>query len=247
MKYEVKLDNFEGPLDLLLHLVSQAKIQIQDIFVSQITEQYLEYIRAAHTLDLEVASEFLQMAATLVYIKSRALLPRMAAEDVGEDGLTPEERLIVQLEEYKRYKEAAAQFMQLEQEAARYCYKLPEEVLDPGQTGPVYLNADVNMLLAAYQKALARAAHREAPPAADVVISRAGYSVKEQMKVVLARLVIKPSVNFEELLSEQPTVEEVAVTFLSLLELLHQGRIAVRQYGAFGNIHIAAVEENSEG
>ena len=98
MAYAYKLANFEGPLDLLLHLISKAKIEIQDIFVSQITEQYLQYMEDCELLDLESASDFLQMAATLVYIKSRALLPeKRRGEEVDENGLTPEEQLVARL------------------------------------------------------------------------------------------------------------------------------------------------------
>lgn len=88
MKYEIKLSAFEGPLDLLLHLISRAKIDIKDIFVSQITEQYLEYIEDMDSLDMDMASDFLQMAATLIYIKSRSLIPRSKDEDIDEEGLT---------------------------------------------------------------------------------------------------------------------------------------------------------------
>ena len=123
-KYEVKLNNFDGPLDLLLQLISKAKIEIKDIFVSEITDQYLRYLAETDMDDLENSSEFLEMAATLLYIKSRALLPRIK-EESDED---PEGELIARLEEYRRYREAAEEMRFLESAARDIYYKLPEEI-----------------------------------------------------------------------------------------------------------------------
>ena len=132
---EYKLSNFEGPLDLLLHLISKAKIEPKDIFVSEITTQYLRMMKNVDELDMDSASDFLQMAATLIYIKSRSLLPvKRRDDDLDDDGLTPEEHLIVQLNEYKRYKEASEQLRMFEEGGQRDYYKLPEEIVDsPGE------------------------------------------------------------------------------------------------------------------
>ena len=132
-KYQCKLDNFDGPLDLLLHLIRRAKISIQEIFVSEITEQYLAYLQQSDMQDLEGASEFLEMAATLLYIKSRALLPRRPAEE--DEEVSEEDQLVQRLTEYKRYREAAEQFGKMEARGRAYFYKLPEEIVDTRGAG----------------------------------------------------------------------------------------------------------------
>ena len=126
MPYIVSLKQFDGPLDLLLTLISNAKIDIRDIFVSEITEQYLESMKLVDELDMDSASEFLQMAATLLEIKSRAMLPKPPKPE-DPDELTPEEALIKQLEEYRQFKEVSARMHQLEEEARALLTKLPEE------------------------------------------------------------------------------------------------------------------------
>ena len=140
MPYEIKLTNFEGPLDLLLHLISKAKIEPKDIFVSEITEQYLAYMAQSDLLDLERASDFLQMAATLLYIKSRALLPAGRAEaELDENGLTPEEQLVARLNEYRRYKAVSEELKALEEKGRGQFFRLPEEILAPAGEDPIFI------------------------------------------------------------------------------------------------------------
>ena len=241
-KYKIKLSAFEGPLDLLLHLISKAKIDIKDIFVSEITEQYLEYIRNIGTPDMDSASEFLQMAATLIYIKSRAMLPRAKQEDIDEDGLTPEERLIKKLTEYKRYKEGCAKLRELEKSAALCYYKLPEE-LNAEELPPIYVNADKDLLYKAFLQAMKKV-ESENRPEKEVKITKDSYSVKQQMKVIIARLSIASRLMFSELLSKTPGREEIAVTFLSLLELINKNAVSVKQDGAFSGIYITLKEKS---
>ena len=124
MPYIVSLKQFDGPLDLLLTLITSAKLDIQDIFVSEITEQYLESMKLVDELDMDSASEFLQMAATLLEIKSRAMLPKPPKPE-EEGALSPEEELIRQLTEYKQFKEISARMHQLEEEARALLTKLP--------------------------------------------------------------------------------------------------------------------------
>ena len=123
MAYAFKLESFEGPLDLLLHLIAKAQVDIKDIFVSEITDQYLAYLEQMEQLDMEQASEFLTMAATLLNIKSRSLLPK--PETPEEDD--PEALLILQLEEYKKIKQASLVLQEMEKSAAKSYFKLPEE------------------------------------------------------------------------------------------------------------------------
>lgn len=236
MKYQLKITNFEGPLDLLLHLIARAKIEIKDIFVSEITEQYLDFLSQEDDLDLEAASDFLQMAATLIYIKSRALLPAKGRdEDLDEEGLSPEERLIVRLQEYKKYKEVSSELKALEQEAEGVFYKLPEEVLDDSEL--TFANASVSALADAYLNMLARVKKQEAP-AKDVVVYQDTFSVKAQIRYILARIKEAGRLTFENLVSQDPSREELAVTFLSMLELVHRGKVAIQQGQVYGEIQI---------
>lgn len=232
-KYQLKLENFDGPLDLLLHLIRRAKISIQEIFVSEITEQYLAYLQQSDMQDLEGASEFLEMAATLLYIKSRALLPRKPVEE--DEELSEEDRLVQRLTEYQRYREAAEQFGEMEARGRAYFYKLPEEIVD--MRAPVIVNASVAALEQAYRALLARGGAEK--PAAEEVVVRADYvSMHGRMRYILAQLGIRDRVDFFSLFSPSPTRMEVAVTFYALLELIAQGKIAVRQDSAFDNIEI---------
>ena len=160
MPYIVSLKQFDGPLDLLLTLISNAKIDIHDIFVSEITEQYLETMKLVDELDMDSASEFLQMAATLLEIKSRAMLPKPPKPE-NPDEPTPEEALIKQLEEYRQFKEVSARMHQLEEEARALLTKLPEEYpLPPPNIEITGLTLD--KLLKAYIKVLQRAERADA-------------------------------------------------------------------------------------
>ena len=244
MKYEIKLSAYEGPLDLLLALISKAKIEIKDIFISEITEQYLEYISREGAVDMDSASDFVQMAATLLYIKSRALLPRANEEDLDEEGLTPEERLVKKLHEYKRFKEVSEQLRMMEQDAARQYYKLPEELTEENPE-ELYLNADVKNLAEEFARLMAQMRAPE-PVHREVVYERDHYSVREQIRMIVARLTIQPEMTFRELLSEEPNSEEVAVTFLSMLQLVNKNKVTVEQDKVFGEITVARLREKKQ-
>ena len=155
MPYIVSLKQFDGPLDLLLTLISSAKLDIQDIFVSEITEQYLESMKLVDELDMDSASEFLQMAATLLEIKSRAMLPKPPKPE-EEGALSPEEELIRQLTEYKQFKEISARMHQLEEEARALLTKLPEEYPLPPPNIEI-TGLTLEKLAKAFKKVLERA------------------------------------------------------------------------------------------
>ena len=236
MNYEIRLAAYEGPLDLLLALISKAKIEIKDIFISEITEQYLEYISEEGAVDMDSASDFVQMAATLLYIKSRALLPR-PADDFDEDGLSPEERLVKRLSIYKSFKTVCETLRNMEAQAFLQYVKLPEELADESAED-VYLNADPG-LLPVYLGRLLSKKPEEKPAFSGVTFVRDVFSVREQIKLIVARLAIKPQMAFTELLSPEPTRDEVAVTFMSLLELINKNRITVSQEEIFGDITVS--------
>ena len=177
MAYIIQLKQFEGPLDLLLHLISRAQIDICDIFISEITEQYLEAMGDVASLDMDTASEFLAMAATLLEIKSRALLPRPPEpEEEGEE--TPEQALIRRLTEYRLYKESAGQMKDFERAAQAVFSKLPEEYPLPPQTYQLD-GLTLEGLAAAIERILARVDLRPrrpcAPSRATAIPSRSAW------------------------------------------------------------------------
>ena len=239
MERTYHLKDFDGPLDLLLTLVNKAQIDIREIFVHEITEQYLEIVRAAPDLNMEEASDFLVVAATLIEIKSRAMLPRPPAPKEGEED--PEEELIRRLEEYKRYKESASNLRSFE-EAARFVFtKLPEEY--PLPPPEVELTG---LTLEGLTEAFLRVWNRKPEEDAGEVPNRYAprdiradaHTVQECMLSLLQRLRKKRRMRFEEAFSEAPTREEVVTYFLAVLELLRLGQMHVRQQGICGEIEL---------
>lgn len=233
--YTVHLSDFDGPLDLLLHLISRAKIDIRDIFVSEITEQYLASLEDISKLDMDAASEFLAMAATLLEIKSRAMLPKPPKVEEGEE--SPEEALIRRLNEYAALKQGVDKMHEFEQAASRMFEKLPEEIPLPP---PVFELPNLTMegLLAAMQRVLARAAEK---PERDVQvreIQREKMSVQSCMFQVSARLRTGPC-HFDALFSEEPTRDEVVTLFMAVLELLRLGKLHIEQTNIFGEIMLS--------
>ena len=238
MPYIVSLKQFDGPLDLLLTLISNAKVDIQDIFVSEITEQYLEAMSLTEELDMDSASEFLQMAATLLEIKSRAMLPKPPKpEEEGE--LSPEEALIRQLEEYRQFKEVSARMHQLEEEARALMTKLPEEYPLPPPNIEI-TGLTLEKLFKAYQRVLARAERNEAAERmASREIKRDAFTVADCM-VRISRRLRKGSFRFSELFGEEFTKQEVVTMFMALLELIKLNRIHVAQENAYDEIVLSA-------
>lgn len=238
MAYVVSLKQFDGPLDLLLTLIGRAKIDIRDIFISEITEQYLDTMSQIGELNMDAASEFLQMAATLIEIKSRAMLPAIPKEaEEGEE--TPEQALIRQLTEYRAFKEASADMRKLEDQARRVFSKLPEEFpLPPPEFELTGLSLD--KLKAAFMRVLSRARDDEGEsPEREREIKRDVYTVQSCMFRIQSRLK-GGDVKFEELFEERPTRSEVVAVFVALLELLKLNRLAIRQRRAYGDIMIQA-------
>ena len=238
MPYIVSLKQFDGPLDLLLTLISNAKVDIQDIFVSEITEQYLEAMRLTEELDMDSASEFLQMAATLLEIKSRALLPKPPKPE-SEDELSPEEAMIRQLTEYKQFKEASERMHRLEEEARALMMKLPEEFpLPPPNVELTGLTLD--KLARAFLRVLERAEAGEADAAlASREIRRDAFTISGCMARIQRRL-RRGSFAFSELFDESMTRSELITMFLALLELVKLSRVRAEQRDAYGEITLTA-------
>ena len=237
--YKVKLEVFEGPLDLLLYLIKKEEVDIYDIPIERITNQYMEYLSLMRLLNLEVAGEFLVMAATLMYIKSRMLLPvdqqvTAADEEEGED---PRWELIRQLVEYKKFKDAAAQLSRREEEQANIFPRRAAET-EPGTEQDVPL-AEVSIfdLINAFHEVLKKASSHE--DFREIIEER--YTVSDKIEEILYTMRERATILFRELFAAAASRAEVVVTFLALLELIRLKRLKVRQEQSFGEIQVIKV------
>ena len=241
MAYSVSLKQFDGPLDLLLTLIGKARIDIQDIFVSEITEQYLEYMEGVDELDMDSASEFLQMAATLVEIKSRAMLPKPPKVE-DEEGLSPEEALIRQLTEYKRFKEASSQMQRLETEAKDIITKLPEEFpLPPPEIEITGLTLE--KLTRAFARVLKRLEENNSGSEEKRQIRRDTYTVAQCMSRI-NRMVKKGRCAFTDLFTDMYTKDEVITMFMAMLEMVKHSKLRITQKNNYGEIYLEGIEQN---
>ena len=245
MNFQIK--NFDGPLELLLTLIHNAQIEIKDIFVSSITDQYIAYIHSEAFLDMEDATEFLVMAATLLEIKSRAMLPKPPKLEEGEED--PEEALIRRLEEYKAFRETAGAMKEFENAAGHIFSKLPDEFpLPPQETELVGLNLDA--LLAALNNVLSRKPAQESKPEVNHYklrdIHRDEHNVQECMLDILTTVKKAKRVRFEDIFSDTPTKEEVVTYFMALLELLRLGEMHAEQTQVGGEIYLISGRKPEE-
>jgi len=241
MTFEIQLDAFEGPLDLLLHLITKDEIDIYDIPIVTITTQYLEII-GNQSLDLERTSEFLLMAATLLEIKSKMLLPNHAYDELiyEYDGVDPREELVKRLLNYKKYKHAAEKLQALEGTLDNIVFKEQEEL---SLYVPVEIKKIEILETSLIEEALARVVQRmkrfdEQRSSFFRTIKRDMFTVDEKINMIRDRVSLEDSVNFDALLGVVHTKEEVVVTFLALLELLKLGRVIIKQTEIFGPIII---------
>ena len=235
MAFALHLNDFDGPLDMLLFLIGRAKVDIKDIFVSQVTQQYIDYVSNAPDLDLDDASGFLSMAATLLEIKSRSLLPRPPREGEPEEE-DPAQELIRKLEEYQAIKEAAVRMQKYENAALQMYSKLPEEFPLP----PPNLELDnltLEGLLNAFSRVLNRTGNVKEPGTQERRISRDVYSISHCMANIVQRL-RSGSVSFSSLFQKDSTRDEVVTTFLALLELIKAGRASIVQDKTYADILI---------
>ena len=232
MEYKVTINDFEGPMDLLLHLVKSQNI---DIIVEEITEQYLGYIKEAEKLNLDIASEYLTLAAELIEIKSSSLLPKKEVlEDEYEED--PRERLIQRLIEYQKYKEIIPSLKELEDERKNYFSKSPnnlKEFQDDIEINYGDLNLDV--LMNAFQKFLER--KQEEKPL-NTKITKKEYSISVRSREIKEVLREKKNVSFDELF-EIVTKDYVVVTFLSILSMAKKGELLITQKDNFSDITLS--------
>jgi segregation and condensation protein A len=221
MTYQVRLSQFEGPLDLLLHLIRRDKIDIYDIPISHITEEYLAYIEIMQELELEVAGDFFVMAATLMRIKAQMLLPRRAElEDEEED---PRDELVRNLLEYKKFKEAAQHFSEMEEDRRRV-YTRPALPVVSSEEPEQTIEVTVFDLFGAFKKVL-----EELKSQVSYRVARDSVSLEERIETVRAKLMERTEVLFTELFEGGFSRTEIIVTFLAILELIRLGQLVARQ------------------
>ena len=235
-EYRVSLSQFEGPLDLLLHLIEKAEVNIEDIFVSEITSQYLAMMDDLSELDMDRASSFLTVAAQLLLIKSRSLLPRPPAEDPDEED--PQEQLIRQLREYKAFKAASEELHERFEEAKKAYTRLPEDVILPPQKIDI-ANATLDNLYSAFLKILNREDAEEERRDMTQRVRPDVYTVRDRVEHLRGKLK-EGRVRFDALFTDTSSRMERIVTFMALLELLARGEVHITQGATFAPIYIRA-------
>jgi segregation and condensation protein A len=247
MHYHVKIDTFEGPLDLLLHLINRLEIDIYDIPMSEITDQYLIYIKTMKELHLDVASEYLVMAATLLAIKSKMLLPKHE-ELILDDDMEinyeedPRDELVERLIEYRKYKEAAEDLKGLEEERSLMFSKPPSDLSELSkdiQVEKVEINVTIYDMLGALQKMMRR---KKLQKPLATKIARQEISIEKRMEEILFELKsFKGRKSFYELFPF-PEKEHIVVSFLAILELMKRREIQIEQEQNFAEIFVMSLE-----
>ena len=239
-EYEVKLELFEGPLDLLLYLVNKSEVNIVDISVSVVVTQYLEYLDLMKELNIDVASEYLHMASILIRLKARELLPADQNENVEqEDGIYNREQLVAQLLEYKKFKEAAGALKVFESEQfgafSRGCPEVIEKSEKPDEID--LGNISIFDLLTAFKKVLERSENEKEY---NHVVEYDAVKIDDKIEYVLTMVSDKGEVRFEELFENDHRKIVMVVTFMAILELIKMQEIVFRQEQNFGCIYVSA-------
>ena len=229
--YKIKLENFEGPLDLLLYLIKDSKVEIEDIKLAEVTDQYLEYMEDLDSIDMEKAAEFIDIAATLLEIKSKHLLPQENVEIPDEQD--DEKLLLMRLKEYKLFKEAGEKLKL--QENVNRLYKMPDEKVNDFRI--ILKQMNVENLVNAFAKMLSRASLETAIEETKT-IERDRWTVEEKEFEIKTLITQKDSLKFSDIVGDDFTRGEIITTFMALLELLKRQQICVSQDEQFGEILI---------
>lgn len=233
MTYKVELPVFEGPLDLLLYLIKKEEINIHDIPIARVTAQYLEYVEMMKLLDLEIAGEFILMAATLMHIKSKTLLPIDEKEEVPPEEADPREELVRKLLEYKKFKSAAERLKEMRAKSRDVFPRMPgaEKCEFAGQED--YFEASLFDLITAFGKIL-----KKVPKEAFHDVIKDEFTVSDKIHSILHMLVEKGHFYFSELFKNAKNRSEVVSIFLALLELVKLREVVLKQVDSFGEIEI---------
>ena len=234
MNYKIRLDVFEGPLDLLLYLIKKEELDIYDIPITRITEQYLEYLNLMELLDLEVAGEFLVMAATLMQLKSKMLLPPDPLGETAEE-LDPRAELVRKLLEYKSFKEAADRLRGFEGKRGEIFTRYNVEPELDGGDSPL-LEVSLFDLISAFSLVL-----KNLPKSDFHEVMKDEFTVAEKVHEIFHRLVKEPVIYFSALFKSSKNKFEVITIFLALLELIRLREVKIEQKGHFGDIEITRI------
>ena len=234
-KYAIKIDNFEGPLDLLCHLIDKNKMNIYDINLSEITDQYIEYIKSMEAMNLEVTSEFLIMASTLLYLKSKSLLPKQVEE---EKELT-EEELLRRIIEYKKYKEITKKMKEFCSQSGMCLSKMPDEIKLPKQK--LERNYESSVVYEAYKNIVEKNSQRLNQNAKNInkIAITETYTVGDKVKTMFRELLHHKKFVFNNLFPKQKCSRpEIVTAFTGLLELSRRSKVLTNQEELFGNIEV---------
>lgn len=237
--YKIKLSNFEGPLDLLLFLIKDSKVEIQDVNLASVTEQYLEYMKDLDTIDMEMAAEFIEVAATLLEIKSKSMIPQEQEKEQDEND--PEWLLLQRLKEYKLFKEASEKMKK--QEVVNQMYKLPDEKVNDFRN--VLKQMNIEGLINAFTSLMNKAVIREVAEEERTIV-KDRWTVEEKIFEIKTLLSNRDGIRFDEMVGEDFTRGEVITLFMAMLELLKLQIINVKQTEMFGEIDIVKGENYNE-
>ena len=243
--YTTKISNFEGPLDLLLFLVNRAEIEIKDIFISEVTEQFLDYVNRADDMDMEKESEYLAIAATLLEIKSKALLPQTEFDfddSMEDDYYDPKQSLIQQIEEYKLFKEASQKLKDIE--TTDRFYKEPDESAKDVRI--VYKDFNLNGLVKAFTDLLARSDLENRIKNEQKEIPKDSFTVADKIDFIKHTMLERESCSFFDLFGKYSSKPEIITTFQALLELLKLQYLTVEQGGTYDDITITIREDRND-
>jgi len=251
MAYNVKIQVFEGPFDLLFHLIEKNKIDLYDIPMTEITEQYISYIDKLEELNLDITSEFLVMAATLIEIKSRMLLPVQIVEDkqLEMEDLDPRGDLVRRLLEYKKYKAVAEELKGKEQRYQKIYFKTKEELIfdEMEEISSIIDHIDTKDLLLALSKCIEKKSKVISPEKTIREMQRDVITIDDKIKELLKMLNIDNEILFKDMFSDLSTKLEVITTFLALLELIKLKKVIVKQNIAYTDITIELRNKEEQG
>jgi segregation and condensation protein A len=248
MAFEVQLPLFEGPFDLLLFFIERDELDIYDIPISHITRDFLDYMHQLEQMEMDVASEFIYVAATLMRIKSKMLLPRPELDEQGNE-IDPREDLVRHLLDYKRFKEVSAQFADWEEQWQQHekranIHKEISGIAARTDVEAELQHVDLYKLLQIYRRVLDRYDREQQKPKHEIV--QFPYTIEQQMHFIMNQVAAKARVSFEEIIQEMPSKIAIIFNFLAILDLLQQRLITMHLGEGFNNFWIERIEEVAE-